>query len=380
MFLPIVDKIDVRNLENIFMSMTNSYKIFWFNSIFEEVIQGNQVIDFRSIVCNMIASAWYPLITYHLNFGSQDQLEKAVIEINQNYIGDNSINKNDLFNKLIVCENKEVNKNIELFYRYVPYRLLTPFYEQALSGKKDGEKNKIIENLSMKDFNGLYRVSSKEKSIFINDNWFEYIFKNQNIIRGWINYKLIEFLQSRNPTVPGIIYKLSPPLERNLKAATQYWNTVLKAESINDIYTGVAFNEINFDTYGNLSIDHFIPWSFITHDEKWNLIPTFKNVNSSKSDKLPDLNKYLEAFCEMQFRGVDIIRKTKNGAKQLEDYLSIDSKLDISSICSVRGELNKDKFIRDLKNTINPVYQLAYNNGFGQWSYDNYLYNKDIMI
>ncbi|MDU1032741.1 HNH endonuclease domain-containing protein [Clostridium sp.] len=27
-------------------------------------------------------------------------------------------------------------------------------------------------------------------------------------------------------------------------------------------------------------MDHFIPWSFAFHDQMWNLVPTFNNINS----------------------------------------------------------------------------------------------------
>ena len=32
-----------------------------------------------------------------------------------------------------------------------------------------------------------------------------------------------------------------------------------------------------FANLGPLSIDHFIPWGFVLHDEAWNLVPMFRN-------------------------------------------------------------------------------------------------------
>ena len=63
--------------------MTNSYKIYWFSSLFQEVIKGKQRISFKDIVCGMVSEAWYPLLVYYLNFGSQDQLADVVSKLNE---------------------------------------------------------------------------------------------------------------------------------------------------------------------------------------------------------------------------------------------------------------------------------------------------------
>ena len=50
---------------------------------------------------------------------------------------------------------------------------------------------------------------------------------------------------------------------------------------IREIYTD---REIGLDV---LSIDHFVPHSYISNDELWNLIPMSKSLNSSKNNRLP---------------------------------------------------------------------------------------------
>lgn len=40
--------------------------------------------------------------------------------------------------------------------------------------------------------------------------------------------------------------------------------------------------------------------------------------------------------------------------------------------------IRKDKFIHDLKVVINHLYQIAYNQGFNEWTYN--LKSKDIII
>lgn len=36
----------------------------------------------------------------------------------------------------------------------------------------------------------------------------------------------------------------------------------------------------------------------------WNLVPTFKNINSSKNDKILKYETYIDDFCDMQYKAV----------------------------------------------------------------------------
>ena len=376
--LPFDENINIRILENVFDDMTNSYKIFWFLGVFEEIINNKITITFKEVVARMIEKAWYPLLNYNLNFGPQDQMSKNVKKIYTEHIKDKNIINSKLYRELCDTENKEIEKIMKEFYRYVPYRLLRGFYKKELRGVKDGIINKSIEELASNDNKVFYKINTLKQEIYINENWYNYIRKNQNIIRGWANYNLILFLQSRNPSVPAIPLKLEPPIERNLTVAKKYWNTVIENIHITDIYTGEPFNIEKYNENGPLSIDHFLPWSFIGHDELWNLVPTFRNINSSKNDSLPKYDVYIEDFSEIQFKAINFMRSQKNSKKYLQEYLSIDKNLDIKEVMSVNGELNKDKFIRNLKSAINPLYQIAYNQGFNEWTYN--ISNKGIFI
>ena len=58
---------------------------------------------------------------------------------------------------------------------------------------------------------------------------------------------------------------------------------------------------------GSYSLDHFLPWKFVLHDQLWNPIPVSRSANSSKSDSLPSL-RYLEPFVETQCLGLAVAR------------------------------------------------------------------------
>ena len=115
------------------------------------------------------------------------------------------------------------------------------------------------------------------------------------MLRGWLKYNMIIYLQRRNPSVPGIADKLQPPLERKLDKVQKYWRLLLTLEQVHEIYG----NEIV--TERDISIDHFVPWSYVAHDEFWNLHPTTKSINSSKSNYLPDWNRYFSKLCRLEY-------------------------------------------------------------------------------
>ncbi len=382
--LPYDNNLRINKLEKLLDEKVTvaSYKLFWFDSILKEITKGNKEITFKRLACRMIATAWYPLVEFKLSFGVHDNLGQVVNKIKEKY----KINKNpkeeDLINFLENIDDKEVEKDILNLCNMVPYRLLSPFYDSELKGLDKSKKNKKIIDLSNEDEGSLYKIDTinhSEKKIIVNDLWAKYIESNYRILYGWIRYKLICFLQKRNPNVPAIPFKLEAPVHRNLKSPTEYWKLVSKEIGVKDIYTGQMMNEENFEKYGVMSIDHFIPWSFVLHDELWNLIPTFKNINSRKSDNLPDLDMYFNDFCELQFKSFDFMRKNEKGRKILEDYNNINLDMRFNKETKLYEPIKKEIFISSIEQTIKPLYQIAYNQGFNIWE-NNFIDYKNIEV
>ena len=354
--LPKNDKVNLKSFCNVLdlKVMTNSYKIYWFFAIFEEIKKGNKRITFEKIVYRMIAKSWYSIIEFKLNFGLKDQLDGIVKYIYKNHIFDKNIKEEKLIEELSELDDVELNKKMKLLFNYVPYRLLTPFFPE-LQGVKDGKRNKLIVELSNKNDKGIYKINEMEKEIIIHENWFEYLYENQVIIEGWLMSKLIFFLQTKNRNIPAIPFKIYAPQKRNLTLATNFWKKIITINGAKDIYTGVDLKE-------NISIDHFIPWSFVLHDELWNLVPTTREINSSKNDKLPDLDIFLNKFCEMQYMGLKTALNNNFRKKEIEDYITIMKDMDY------KKDFPKRHFIENLQDTIIPVYQIAKNQGFLLWN------------
>lgn len=49
--------------------------------------------------------------------------------------------------------------------------------------------------------------------IRIRPDWYRYIYNNQLIMKDWIKYQIILYLQERNPNVPAIPLKIEPQRE-----------------------------------------------------------------------------------------------------------------------------------------------------------------------
>lgn len=339
------------NLKNI----TNSYKLYWFTAIFEKIVLEEKEIKFRDIVIGMVVHSWYSILAYKLNLGVKDQLNILVNDIKNKYSLSNEKSKDDLYKYLVNKDLEEIEIKIRDFYKYVPYRLLSPFYEKFTRGEKDHSKNKIIEEKSRNDNSSLYKIFTDKQRIIIHTDWFKYIFVNQAIVKGWLRNKLVYFLQSRNPNVPAIPFKLYPPVKREMTNSKKFWKQISTVIPISDIYTGQRLNS------NDISIDHYIPWSFVLHDRLWNLVPTTRAINSSKNDRLPIIDYNLDSFCKLHYNAYSTAIKHNWDKKLLEDYLDL---FQINEL----GIINETIFTKSIKDTILPLHQLAKNSGFVMWN------------
>lgn len=75
----------------------------------------------------------------------------------------------------------------------------------------------------------------------------------------------------------------------------------MKLHPVREIY---GHNEIET---GDMSIDHFVPWSYVAHDELWNLHPTTRSINSSKSNNLPDWDIYFPELAKLEYLSYEMI-------------------------------------------------------------------------
>jgi hypothetical protein len=347
--VPFEKMLDLRYLQN-------SYKLYWFAGILEEIKRNNKTITFRKIVSWMVAKSWYSILKYKLHFGRLDRLYEIV-----EYIFENTELKIDSKEIEIVeyiekSTSSQLTELIEWFYSYVPYRLLSPYLLDDIRSLPDSKKNNIILEKSNSDPDVLYRIDDENQQIIMNDKWLLYIMHNQAVIDDWLSYKLIDFLQRRNPNVPAIINKLHAPRKRDHEAAKRFWKKINEKTTLLDIYSHVKLDSDDF------SIDHFVPWSFVLHDQLWNLVPTTRSINSSKSDRLPDYDTYMDAFCNLQYSAFKTAMDLDMTQKVIEDYLTLGT-------VELKKDFPRQAFFDAIHDSVYPLYTLARNQGFETWKY-----------
>jgi len=367
--LPVSNSLPVQYLAASFDNVTNSYKFYWFLSILEHIHhKQTRVIPVQQLIARMIANVWYPTNYFRLSFGKQDRLGAITINIGAQTSLPADSKQNQIIDTVLefLRQDSLVAQNIESLQAYVPYRFLRPFFAGELRGIKDTLVNSRIESMAReaysKDKNPcLYKfISSPETAIEIHPAWFEYLKQHLSILTGFCMWNLVGYIQKNNPNVPNISSKLIEPSQRDLKAAREFWKVAFdKLGTVSCIYSEQQMTKSQF------SLDHFLPWRFVAHDLLWNIIPSPKNVNSAKSDNLPDTGKYFEKFTDAQYKAVKIVAQEKKPAL-LEDYFLLTK---VSSLDDFES-MSYENFRTMLSDTISPQFQIAENMGFlSRWIY-----------
>jgi hypothetical protein len=338
--LPSSYKLPIDKLSACFNNTTATYKYYWLLSIIEQLELGKKVIPKIDLFAGMVANSWYTINYFKVSFGKYDMLQEKVELIK--HIEQISINAENstILSTLINSSNIDTIKALMHFDKNVPYRFLSPWFPNK-------SEKEVYQYSSDSKVNAPYTL--KKDSIVINDNWVGYLIDNAQLIKSFCLWNLTLFLQSRNPSVPDIANKLIKPAKRNSLSSQKvhFWDLVIEElEVVKCIYVKKSLRRGEYDC------EHFIPYSFVAHDLIWNLIPADKSFNSSKSNKLPNLEKYFNSFFNLHKSAVDVIKKKHPNSKYLEEYLTIFPDLDFS--------FNRDNF----RNKIQPLVTIAANNGF----------------
>lgn len=376
LYLPeYTNDLDMEKFIHMLDDTTECYKFYWFDAILSILATGKQEMSFDEIINEMIVSAWYSVAEYHLHLGRKDTSGNIL----------NSLER--AINKLIDCSGLEstverdviiesIKKNEKILHdekyqisKMVPYRLLSPFLTDVEGNDKLwNQTRRLIAYIDLLNESAclpykIINAPALKKKIVVSERWKQMFLDNYVPIRGWIKMKKVKYLQDRNPGVPGIVYKLEPENEntRKLSYVRVLWNEIMKNIAVKDIYNQ---SELHFNDY---EMDHFIPWSYVANDELWNLIPMDSSLNSSKSNKLPDWQKYFQAFASNQYVLYQMIHSTtsiKNGFSrcQRDNLLAIWANEELY----IPGH-SRTEFIAILEHHMKPIYDSARIQGYRIW-------------
>jgi len=353
MELPEQKNISIPRLAQVFNNTSATYKFYWFISILEIYANKQErLITFNEILTRMISNAWYPIHYFRLSFGLQDKLSDNIKEIQALTDIPIDANKEALQQFLMSNSDKRVWNLINNFSLNVPYRFLSPWISYT-SDKDIIEKSANFQNECIYSI-----VNFPEKSIILNEKWCDYLLNNYRILLDFCHWNLTMFLQLKNPNVPDLANKLVKPILRNkLTSQRAYWEIVFQNQNeIECIYTGKMLSKNNYD------LEHFIPWSFVSHDLQWNLLPSDKSINCSKSNKLPPLELYLPKFVETQKKGLEIVFYSQPNNKRLEDFTMF------GYSASDLAKMPLYNFNELYYKTMSPMVQIAENMGFEKWN------------
>ena len=117
----------------------------------------------------------------------------------------------------------------------------------------------------------------------------------------------------------------------------------------------------------SISIDHFVPWQYLSHDELWNLSPTTKNINSMKGNQLPNLYEDFERLAELQHKALMMCNDyeiVRHKFKICLDYHVNSTEIRNSLY---QPDIDLPSYRERLYNVIQPVYDSAKMGGFTEW-------------
>ena len=356
MQIPQSQILTTRNLNRVFDKTVATYKYYWFLGILDLYVkQGKIKMDVWEIMISMVANAWYPVNYFRLSFGKSESLYEAILTLQRENNIPINIGVRDLTDMLfLLVQRPEIRKQLNFLQLNVPFRFLRPWIDTS-DDREMVKRSQTFENVC------LYKLVKEDGTLCVelNPSWLVYLQENYDILSSFAYWGLTNFLQVRNPNVPNIPNKLIKREERNsLSAQRKFWNIAINGGlEVRCLYTNKVLEEQDYD------LDHFIPWSFVSHDLLWNLMPADSSINSSKSNKLPDLNLYLPKLAEANQEAKRINLEKGKQVKLLEDYLSLGhTPQDII-------KMDKEHLLDCFYQTFTPMFQIAQNMGFESWKY-----------
>lgn len=349
------------------------YKFYWFEAIVS-LLPENDVLTFREIITEMIWEAWYTVAEYHLRLGpvingkAENYIEHAInILANDTEV----IRSREEYIQLLDKNFTQVKQDFVNLTKYVPYRLLSSFFRDLNGNDRMwDQKNRMI--AYMEELNNriilpytISRDKGLSRRVKVNPTWKKLILDNYSVIKGWIQVKKVHYLQDRNPNVPGIIYKLGMEQrsKRNLERVRDLWlaySSVTGNPIINIYDSSVVSNQ-------EFSLDHFVPWSYISNDELWDLTPMSRSQNSSKGNKLPDWDRFFPLLAKNQYCLYDAVFHFDN-MRTLFDKCRPHNLNTIWAAEELYVPGNTEsKFINILEKNMRPIYDNARLQGFSIW-------------
>ncbi|WP_243840668.1 HNH endonuclease domain-containing protein [Paenisporosarcina antarctica] len=118
--------------------------------------------------------------------------------------------------------------------------------------------------------------ANTEGQLTITPGAYEFLLKYQTNIFKLNNYELAKFLQKKNPHLPqGILLEEIEDITQR-ESLQQFQQMIVTSSGSTCFYTDRPLQVAK----RSISVDHFVPWSFVHSDELWNFVLTSSSLNS----------------------------------------------------------------------------------------------------
>ena len=282
------------------MSNDNTYKLAWGRAIVECVscnegfeIESNYRISFDSIAKNMLKYYWNQTFFFNLKQSASYEHPPIVVQ---------------LTSELIEIYKTQVS-NIPVWFD----KAITDI-DAAIIGKTVQKISNVLKldvswrfMILDKESLAVYQLNKKQKYIEMTLEQSSALKAYSEVLIQLFNYKWAQLLEKYN-TQPRIVSKVKGSSDNKLKRnnLSKYKDILmlLYKDEIRDFYTDEVIS------IEDISVDHFIPWSYMYSDDLWNLVITSKSNNSSKSNK-PPKDSYIQKLEERNQKLLELIQDLK---------------------------------------------------------------------
>lgn len=370
-----INTLEIESFSRMMDSPSFCYKFYWLDAIVNLVTADILETTINDIIDEMIASAWYSVVEFHIHlsgviYKDKDNLERAVNKLHSLSNLSSSASKTEIKNAIKEFDAQIAKEKIELT-KNVPFKALSSFFINHNLGPLEGSIGRMVEKVIA--FNRqnvklpyVFGTSSGlKREVVFDSDWARMIQDNAVSIKGWIQYEKLRWLQKNNPEVPGLVYKLAPLDERKRKLThvRNLWAGIFVYTDVCDVFNGERITPDDYD------VDHFVPFSFVMNDELWNLMPMDSSLNSVKSNNLPVWDKFFNRFAYNQYIMYGFIH-SKSEIWNLYEKCYKDNLYSVWAIQELYRKGNsKEEFCNILSKNMRPVYDSALRQGYSLWKY-----------
>ena len=368
--------LDIGGFARMLKDPSYCYKFYWLEAIVKLISEDRHEASYDEIINEMISNAWYSVLEFHVHLSGiwgdgeiKDSLEKAVLKLYKLSGLPANTSKVEIKNKIAEFD-KELHEEKMVLTKNVPYKALSGFANRCSEcidlNSSAGRMIAYYNRLNSRGTLLPYTFDSQkglERKIIFQEAWIQMIQDQMTAILGWIQYEKVRWLQNNNPEVPGLVYKLMPLDDKMRKLAhvRRLWEGILDTTSITDVFKHEPIKKKSYD------VDHFIPWSFVMNDELWNLMPMDSSLNSSKSNRLPQWDRFFARFAENQYIMYELIHG-KAGIRKLYEACYRDNLHSIWASQELYRKGNtREEFFSILEKNMRPVYDSARRQGYEIW-------------